>query len=88
LQQLADKIEIWLSLVWNKRRVSTSQAGIVFDSVVLAKLFKIESTCPIRAIEEVCCEIRNKEAKRGSEVESLVNRCLEIAECDVAAVVG
>jgi len=88
LQQLADKIKIWLALVWDKRRVSTGQAGIVLDSVVLAKLFKVESACPVRAVQEVCCEVRNEEAKGGSEVEGLVDCGLEIAERDVTAVVG
>lgn len=88
LQQLADKIEVWLALVWDKRRVSTGQAGIVLDSVVLAKLFEVESACPVRAVQEVCCEVRNEEAKCGSEVEGLVDCGLEIAERDVTAVVG
>jgi hypothetical protein len=87
LQQLADKIEVWLALVWDKRGVPTSQTGIMLDSIVLAKLFKVEPACPVRAVEEVCCEVRNEEAKRGSEVEGLVDSGLEIAERDVAAVV-
>ena len=60
----------------------------MLDSIVLAKLFKVEGACPVRAVEEVCCEVRNEEAKRGSEVEILVDCGLEIAERDVAAVVG
>jgi hypothetical protein len=88
LQQLADEIKVWPTLVWDKRRVSTGQAGIVLDSIVLAKLFEVEGACPVRAVEEVCCEVRNEEAKGGSEVEGLVNCGLEIAERDVAAVVG
>ena len=59
----------------------------MLDSIVLAKLFKVEPACPVRAVEEVCCKVRNEEAKRGSEVESLVDRGLEVAERDVAAVV-
>lgn len=87
LQQLADKIEVWLPLIRDKRGVSTSQAGIMLDSIMLAKLFEVEGTSPVRAIEEVGCKIRNEEAKGGSEVESLVDRGLEIAERDIAAVV-
>ena len=75
-EQLADKAEVWLTLIWDKRGVPTSQTGIVLDSIVLAKLFEVEGACPVRAIEEVCCEVRNEEAERGSEVESLVDRGL------------
>jgi hypothetical protein len=88
LQQLADKIEIWLTLIWYKRRVSTGQTGIVLDSVVLAKLFEVESACPVRTVQEVCSEIGYEETKGGSEVEGLVDRGLEIAECDITAIVG
>ena len=87
LQQLADKVEVWLALVRDKRGVSTGQTGIVLDSIVLAKLFEVEGACPVRAVEEVCCEVRNEEAERGSDVEGLVDSGLEIAESDVAAVV-
>lgn len=48
----------------------------MLDSIVLAKLFEVEGSCPVRAVEEVCCEVRNEEAERGSEVESLVDRGL------------
>lgn len=88
LQQLPDKIEVWLTLVWDKRGVSTGQAGIVLDSIVLAKLFEVEGACPVRAVQEVRSEVRYEETKGGSEVEGLVDRGLEIAECDVTAVVG
>jgi hypothetical protein len=88
LQQLADKIEVWLTLIWYKRGVSTGQTGIVLDSVVLAKLFEVESACPVRTVQEVCSEIGYEETKGGSEVEGLVDRGLEIAECDITAIVG
>lgn len=60
----------------------------MLDSIVLAKLFKVEGACPVRAVEEICCEVRNEEAKGGGKVEGLVDGGLEIAEGDVAAVVG
>lgn len=59
----------------------------MLDSIVLAKLFKVEPACPVRAVEEVRCEVRDEEAESGSEIESLVDRGLEVAERDVAAVV-
>ena len=46
----------------------------MLDSIVLAKLFEVEGACPVRAVEEVCCEVRNEEAERGSKVVSLVDR--------------
>ena len=60
----------------------------MLDSIVLAKLFKVEGACPVRAVQEVCSEVGYEETKGGSEVERLVNRGLEIAEGDVAAVMG
>ena len=59
----------------------------MLDSIVLAKLFKVEGACPVRAVEEVCCEVRNEEAKGGGKVEGLMNCGLEVAEGDVAAIV-
>ena len=60
----------------------------MLDSIVLAELFEVKGACPVRAVQEVCCKVRNEEAKGGSEVEGLVDGGLEIAEGDVAAVVG
>ena len=59
----------------------------MFDCVVLAELFQVKGACPIRAVEEICCKIWDEETEGGSEVEGLVDCRLEIAECDVAAVV-
>jgi hypothetical protein len=88
LQQFAYEIQIRLSLVGYVCGIPACQTGVVLDSVVLAKVFKIEGACPVGAVEEVRSEVRDEEAEGRREVEGLVDGGLEVTESDVATGVG
>jgi len=60
----------------------------MFDGVVFAELGEVEAVAPVGAFEEVGCEVRHEEAEGRGEVEGLVDSFLQVAESDVAAVVG
>jgi len=52
---------------------------------MFAELGEVEAVAPVRAFEEVGCEVRDEETEGRGEVEGLVDCGLEIAESNVAA---
>jgi hypothetical protein len=85
-EQLLDQGHIWLSLIRNLSSVLSGEACVMLDSIVLAQFCEIKFVGPIRAAKEVGRKLGHEEAKRWREVEGLSHGGIQVAECDVLAV--
>lgn len=85
-EQLLYQGHVWLALIRNLGSILPGEACIVLDSIVLAQLCEIEFVSPIRAAEEVSRKLGHEKAKRGRKVERLSHGGVQVAECDILAV--
>lgn len=81
------ELQIRFPLIRNERCILPRETGIMLNRIMQIQFRQIETTSPVRTIEEISRELGHEEAEGGGKVECVPDFGVEFSKGDVLPVV-